>query len=231
MKLRILFLLILFFLSLYSASLADEGYIIGKDGEGFYFQTEYDGRWYIGHTLNKSVMIGDTGNYSIRRMGKKSYLITDKYGKFLIEDDSMDKIESQNKENDKVKILNKNNQVLIPVALGYNELEINTMLLLDTGASITVLYKEIADKLGMELGKKVKLMVAGGRIVDAYRSRLAYIKSGSLIRRNVIVSILTNNGPTLQHKGLLGMNFLRHLNYHIDYRKNTIQWGKKGDYE
>jgi len=119
------------------------------------------------------------------------------------------------------------NQVLVPVVLGYGGREIKARLLLDTGASITALHSELAEKLSFGNSRKIVLQGAGGNLLNAALVKLNYIKVGPVKRSDVYAGIIDRNGPSVNHGGLLGMNFLRGLDYTIDFNKKTIKWKPK----
>ena len=125
------------------------------------------------------------------------------------------------------KVMIIDNQVLVPVVLGYGGREIQARLLLDTGASITALHKEIADKLYFGNSKKIVMQGAGGNLINTALVKLNYIKVGPVKKLDLYAGIIERNGPSVKHGGLLGMNFLRGLDYSIDFDQKTIKWKPK----
>jgi predicted aspartyl protease len=116
------------------------------------------------------------------------------------------------------------NQVLVPVVLGYAGFEVETPLILDTGATATAIHREIADQLNIREFKKAKARVASGKIINADIALLDYIRVGPITKAYVHAGIIDHAGKSSYYKGLLGMNFLRGLEYRIDFKNQLIRW-------
>ncbi len=118
------------------------------------------------------------------------------------------------------------NAVLVPVILGYRGKQIETRLMLDTGASMIALHLEIAKALDIDLRrfKRIRPRVAGGKSINAYVGKLDYVKAGPIKKDDIYVSVIEHQGPPVPFKGLLGMNFLRGVEYSIDFENQLINW-------
>lgn len=99
-------------------------------------------------------------------------------------------------------------------------------LVVDTGATLILLKKEIARKLGIDLSKEkadIELQVADGRKIKAKYVILKSVKIGNAKANNVEAAILVNNVSGVSFKdGLLGMSFLKRFNFKFDYSKNRL---------
>jgi clan AA aspartic protease (TIGR02281 family) len=230
---RVLFV-ILFTLLCIPTLCAAGTYYIGRDEAGVYFQTDQDGGWYINKEDLKYFKIGEQGTYSIKTDRIGTYILTDKRKKFYIDLGAMEELEYEirdfNRHQQKMsrhretKIIIKGNQVLVPVILGYRGREVEAMLLLDTGASIIALHREVADQLKIKQTQKTKFMVVGGKTISTYVTKLNYVKVGPFKKENIYAGIIEHAGPAVPLQGLLGMNFLRGLEYHIDFQQQIIKW-------
>ena len=228
------FLVVLFSCFGFSQAHADGTYYIDEDENGVYMSTDQDGSWYIAPEDVSAFKLGETGTYDIKTDENGTYITTRKYRKFYIElkdSEAFDrKIGDYNREQErqasrrKTKVVINGNQVLVPVILGYHGNETETLLLLDTGASMTTLHREIADQLNIGQAQKVNFMIVGGKTITVDVVKLGYVAVGPFRKENIRVGIIDHEGPSVPHKGLLGMNVLRDLEYRIDFERQFIEW-------
>jgi predicted aspartyl protease len=115
-------------------------------------------------------------------------------------------------------------QVLVPVALGYAGREVDTMLVLDTGAELTTLYTDLAGRLDIRNARTTSLRVVGGKVIKARLATLEYVRVGPYLVSEVPAVIVAHEGPSSGHDGLLGMNVLAKLNYTVDFDNGVIRW-------
>jgi len=118
------------------------------------------------------------------------------------------------------------NQVLVPVTLTHNNETIEALLLLDTGASVTVIHTNIAKSLNIDFDEAQYSIgqVVGGGLLESKRIKLDFIKVGPHIKEDFDVAIIEHQGPDVLFDGLLGMNFLNDFPYQVDFNRKILNW-------
>lgn len=90
---------------------------------------------------------------------------------------------------------------------------VDTVFLLDTGATMVAVSSEVAARTGMQQGRAYQVNTANG-ITTAYQSSITELKLGDIVLRDLPASIVPNLATT---KGgseiLLGMSALKHLEF------------------
>lgn len=124
-------------------------------------------------------------------------------------------------------VLMAGNAVLVPVRLGYRGKELSTWLVFDTGATTTTLHKSVGDELGIIPIASGKITIADGTVIDTQKVTLDYMVVGPYRMDNLQAVIINHKNDSNMIKGLLGMNFLRNVNYKIDFTRKTIKWSDK----
>ena len=216
-----------------SLSYAGGNYYIGKDESGIYLQTDNDGGWYIDSDDLKHFTIGESGNYKTGIDQTGQFIIIEN-NKFYIDLGRKESIENEIAAfNEKQEVKTKNietgvtidgNRVLVPVILNYSGKRTKANLLLDTGASIVTLHRNVAKKLNIKDTKKATLQLAGGQTIAADIARLGSVSVGPKKKNDLFVSIIDQIDKNADYDGLLGMNFLRNLRYEVDFEKSVIRW-------
>ncbi len=124
----------------------------------------------------------------------------------------------------RTKVIISNNQILVPVTLEYKGNTVTTTLLLDTGATSTVINDSVAAQLNIDSGKAGLARVAGGGIIKTKQIKVAAIKVGPKSLSDKTIFVMDHQGPAQRHNGLLGLDFIRYFNHTIDYKKQYIDW-------
>lgn len=128
---------------------------------------------------------------------------------------------------DSTKVYIRSNQVRVPVQLSYRSSTVDALLVLDTGANITMITTALANRLGIKPENTVRVQprLADGSIVQAYSTHIDSITVGPKQRRNHQICILPVKDNSFGFgDGLLGMDFLSNYKYHLDVKRQTLEW-------
>ena len=211
-------------------------YRVHQDEEGVYLETDQHGGWYVAPEDQSDFKVGQSGSYQLWEDAGGAYIEIDKQHRYYLAEGIDELIENENEPLDQAKkpptekpkttaVVIYGNQVLVPVTIGYKKREIEVLLLLDTGASVITLHKNVADRLALPSGYRSRLMAAGGRKIDAGLVKLGSVKFGPYHRSNLVAAVIKNHGTSVDYHGLLGMNALRGVDFRIDHAHQVIRWG------
>ncbi|MFA5725806.1 MAG: retropepsin-like aspartic protease [Candidatus Omnitrophota bacterium] len=104
--------------------------------------------------------------------------------------------------------------------------KVSTSMVLDTGASLVIISKNIAEKLGMDLfgaQPDLKVQVADGRQIDAKRVIIQTMRVQEATANTVEAAVLLGDTGDLGFgDGLLGMSFLKRFNFKVDQKEKKL---------
>ncbi len=118
------------------------------------------------------------------------------------------------------------NQVLVPVEIGHLGRKTQTHLLLDTGASFTILHQGAARRIMLAGREAREAVVVGGSRIPIQMAEADYIRIGPYRIANPQLAIIQHRGPDQGYHGLLGMDILRALDYTLDIDRGVIVWNR-----
>jgi predicted aspartyl protease len=213
-----------------SSASADGTYHVGQDASGMYLQTDRDGGWTIPKNNQRYFRIGESGTYTRGTDAEGTYIKIGEKSKFYIDVNAVKSAADAGRERQppssgrETRVAIKGNRVLVPATLGHSGREAQVTLVLDTGASITTLNRDAVKKFQFGKTRKGKLIVADGNTIDADLVQFNYIKVGPHRVANLHAGIIDHKGLSADYQGLLGMNFLKNVDYKIDFQRQVIIW-------
>ncbi|OIO33367.1 MAG: hypothetical protein AUJ70_03395 [Candidatus Omnitrophica bacterium CG1_02_40_15] len=124
-----------------------------------------------------------------------------------------------------VKLTRRGNSLTTNVLLNR---KIKEELIVDTGATDTVISSSLAKKLGISLNKSQNVLcqVADGRTVNGKQVRIKEVKVGGAKVYNV-QAIVLDSGELGNSPGLLGMSFLNNFVFKVDTEKELLVLQKR----
>jgi hypothetical protein len=121
-------------------------------------------------------------------------------------------------------VLIKNNRAYVQATIGYGVLETEVLLVLDTGASVTTLFRPAVERIFMRGLNRTTGRTASGDVVSVELATVDFIEVGPHRKERLKAGIVDINESSVDYDGLLGMNFLRGLDFRIDYDRGLIVW-------
>ncbi len=98
-------------------------------------------------------------------------------------------------------------------------------LLLDTGCSTTFIYTDITKNLRIKPIRKVRSVIADGRVIKLTQTKVDSFRIGPHSESNFTINTNVYNHKDKQYyQGLLGMNFLEKHPFQIDPKRKVIVW-------
>ena len=134
------------------------------------------------------------------------------------------KMAPNHRKSEETKVILKRNHVIVPMTLAYRGKEVATNLLPDTGASTTAFNRKIADMLNIKASNSRTVRVADGRGIPARSVDLDYIVVGPQRITNFRSNAIDPSGDPENFDGLLGMDFPRGVDYHVNFTSGVLFW-------
>lgn len=102
---------------------------------------------------------------------------------------------------------------------------INCTMIVDTGASVVTITKNLAERLGIDLDSQVAgdidIVLADGNRINAKAVYLKSVEVGGFRAENILAAVI-DSPPAPGLDGLLGMSFLNNFRIKIDSNKNKL---------
>ncbi|MGH1460413.1 MAG: retropepsin-like aspartic protease [Neptuniibacter sp.] len=116
------------------------------------------------------------------------------------------------------------NSIILPVKVYYGARYKELSLVLDTGASSTVVHKSALSSLNPAFRPGEGARVADGSIVETNNISFDKVIIGPYESKNVMAMVIDFKGGSNTNQGLLGMDFLLYAKYKLDKVNQLIIW-------
>ena len=115
------------------------------------------------------------------------------------------------------------NRLVIPVKVAYGNRSKTLDLVIDTGATSTVLHKSAIASLQGQLIPGGNARIADGSVIQTQNINLSSVEIGPYKGDNIVASVIEYGGVG-GSQGLLGMDFLYSARYEVDRTRQEIVW-------
>ena len=116
------------------------------------------------------------------------------------------------------------NRIVIPVKVRYGGQSKTLSLVMDTGASYTVVHQAAIADLNAQLLPGGSAQVADGSVVQTSKINFDQVDIGPYKSQNIVASVIDFKGGGGSSHGLLGMDFLYNAHYELDRENQKIIW-------
>lgn len=116
------------------------------------------------------------------------------------------------------------NRILVPVKVVYGNRSKQLSLIIDTGASVTVVHRDALQSLNPSFRSGANARVADGSVVKTQTISFDKVEIGPYKAKNIVSTVLDYRGGSAQSNGLLGMDFLFNAKYELDKEAGQIIW-------
>ncbi len=115
------------------------------------------------------------------------------------------------------------NMVIVPIKVRHGRNTATLKMLLDTGASKTVIYLPALERFSFRRSELGFAQLAGGYVVPTETVEFYKVEVGPYVQKRMSIMIIDSvrNSP---FDGLLGMDFLRQHKYEVDFARSVIVW-------